>query len=73
MTWNYRVTREVIDGDEHFALREVYYEGDVPASWTAEPVGFEGDSRVEIVASLERALHDARHLGTLHLDETPVS
>jgi hypothetical protein len=50
------MTREVIDGEEQFAVREVYYDdaGKV-ANWTADPCSFAGDTAQETADSISLA------------------
>lgn len=39
MTWNYRI----LDFGTHYALHGVYYDNDIPHSWTEEPCSFTWD------------------------------
>lgn len=55
--WNYRICRETLDnGDFLFTLREVFYdvEGN-PSGWTAEPVGFTGDTWKDVADDISLA------------------
>lgn len=37
--WNYRVIKDVVDGEDHFAVHEVYYNDDGSImGWIASPV-----------------------------------
>ncbi len=40
MTWNYRI----LDFGTHYALHEVYYDNDIPHSWTELPCTFTWDA-----------------------------
>ena len=63
MTWNYRIlvrTSTRPGGEDYFAVHEVFYDydGDIPNSWTAEPVDFGGDTVDEVRKALAQALDD---------------
>jgi len=47
--WNYRVTREVVGGEDVYAVREFYYENDEIKAWSVDPKGPRGDTYVELV------------------------
>lgn len=70
-TWNYRVVRhERGTENEWLGLHEVHYEGGKPVSATAEPIRFVSDVSIEdLVASLERALADAREHPVLDFED----
>lgn len=76
MHWNYRIVRHA---DGSLALYETYYDDDGrPHSRTAEPTTFGCDAdegTEELVASLERATHDARQpvLDDAEISGTPDS
>ena len=58
MSWNYRI----LDHGNHFALHEVFYDGDAVRCWTQQPVGFVVDAHeggVGIAVALEIAQRDA--------------
>jgi hypothetical protein len=64
--WNYRICREMIDGDFFFSLREVYYDEDGnPNGWTAEPVDFAGDTWKDVAEGISLA---SGSIGTAILD-----
>jgi len=42
ITWRYCITREVIDGEDHFTVREVYTSKDGKLSWTEEAIAPRG-------------------------------
>ena len=54
-TWNYRMTVMLLDGDEFWAVRELYYDeaGEVTA-WSESPVTATGQSWRECLADLSR-------------------
>lgn len=61
MTWNFRILGTTFaDGSERFAVHEVFYDydGDIPNSWTAEPIDFGGDTVDEVRQALAQALND---------------
>lgn len=69
MTWNYRVLRHP---DGALALHEVYYDASGrPDRYTAVPVSFAVDADeglTGLIASLERALNDARERPILDVE-----
>lgn len=73
MTWNHRITREVVtnpDGSKDFlyAIREVYYDeaGNV-TSWTKDPIAAVGDTADGVVWALDRMIA-SRGRGVLDLE-----
>lgn len=62
MTWNYRVIKHDQSRPAYFAVHEVYYDekGNVQ-SWTAESVVIVGDSKQEVMKTLEYIMADVRH------------
>jgi hypothetical protein len=49
MHWNHRVIRSRRNGEEWYAIHEVYYDDDgKPETYTAEPDGIEGESLEEL-------------------------
>lgn len=55
--WDYRVTKQVLDGETQYAIREVYYNGTRIVSWTADIIGASGDDVTEVVVDLGRMLN----------------
>lgn len=53
MSWNYRIIK---DGD-NYAVCEVFYEKDIPHSWS-EPVTLEGIDTDDILHQLEMIIKD---------------
>ena len=57
MTWNYRVVKSVINGEESYAIHEAYYNEDgEPKSITVDSIAAYGDSAEELKLDLERML-----------------
>ena len=54
--WNYRMTRETLEGGEHlYSIREVYYDEDgKPNGWTKDPIAASGESAIEAFDELSR-------------------
>jgi len=53
MSWNYRLIRKEHEGEEYFAIHEVYYnEEGVPHSVTQDPVPVLGDTTEEVTHTL---------------------
>ena len=53
MTWNYRVLRQVYDGEDFYAIHEVYYDDDGnPQYCTLNSVGAAGDTMDELKQDL---------------------
>lgn len=55
--WNYRITRESFtdpDGNRAhiYALREVFYDADMPVAWSEEPTSFDGETPGQVIESL---------------------
>lgn len=50
--WQYRIVRDHHEGQPFYTIREVYFEGDQVASWTAEGVDPFGETREEIFQCL---------------------
>lgn len=61
MTWDYRVIKRDKDKNPSFAIHEVFYDeaGEI-MTWTAEPVGVEGDSLKEVKDQLEYMRKDIK-------------
>jgi len=51
MSWNYRVIKHD-EGDEWYAIHEVYYEDDEPSNVTVEPVYPSGSTHEEFEQNL---------------------
>ena len=56
MSWNHRVTVEVIGGVENWAIREVYYDVAGPGNigWTQDAVTPFGETEVELLNDINR-------------------
>jgi hypothetical protein len=54
--WDYRVTKQVLDGETQYAIREVYYNGTRIVSWTADIIGASGETVEEVRDELERMM-----------------
>ena len=53
--WNHRMTVQVVDGEELWDVRELYYDADDNVvGWTAEPVGPHGETVEELRSDLAR-------------------
>jgi hypothetical protein len=53
--WNHRMTVELVDGEESWGVRELYYDAeDNVVGWTAETVAPHGDTVEELRADLAR-------------------
>ena len=61
MTWNHRVTRELLeDGSELFAIREVHYDTDgAVVGWTRDPIAAVGDTAEDVAWALQKMLEGA--------------
>lgn len=70
MTWRYQLTKEKIDGDERFAVREIYFDDDGGVSWTREPIQIVGDSERAITETLIRIRTDVKRGGVLDISST---
>lgn len=72
MTWNYRVTRQLTDDGNIYAIREVYYRADgTIRAWSADPRDPFGETLDEIktdlihmVAAFDRPLVQLNGPGT---------
>lgn len=61
MSWNYRIVRKQYNGEDYFAIHEVYYDKDGKEdAMTKEPVTFVADFKDELIKSLEMALSCAK-------------
>lgn len=56
-TWCYRITREQIDGEDFYTIREVYTAPDGSLSWTEDPIAARGDGWIECADDLSRMSH----------------
>jgi hypothetical protein len=54
-SWNYRMTRRVVDGEPIFEVREVYYDdkGEING-WTENPASPAGDTKLELMDAISR-------------------
>jgi hypothetical protein len=52
--WNHRIIRCEHDGAQFFRVHEVYYDGDVPTSWTENPVSPIGETLAELADEIGR-------------------
>ena len=48
MSWNYRVMKQVFDGDDFLQIHEVYYDKKNKKSWTVNGVTVAGESIEEL-------------------------
>jgi hypothetical protein len=68
MSWNYRVTKLTIQGEECYEIREVHYNEDGSVkSWTEEPAKPFGNSKEELKEVLNK-MQKAFDLPLLDLD-----
>ncbi len=51
-SWNYRVTRIKVDGEDVYEIREVYYTHGQPHSWSADPIAPHGESWHELAEDI---------------------
>lgn len=54
MTWNHRVFNEPTPEGDWLTIREVYYDGDVPKGYTADPIDPSGETLEELGLVLEQ-------------------
>ena len=59
MTWNYRLTRRTVCGEEQYSIREVYYHSapcyEASIGWS-DPIDVTGDTAEEVRETLHRML-----------------
>ena len=53
-TWRYALSREHLDGDDAFFIREIYEDTDGGLSWSENPIAPTGSSWWEIADDLTR-------------------
>lgn len=54
-TWNYRLTVQTVDGEDEWAVREIYYdETGTPVNWSASSVAASGSSWLACADELSR-------------------
>lgn len=55
MSWNYRLTRTTVEGEEAWGIREIYYDeaGEV-MHWTEDTVAAHGETREELADDMNR-------------------
>jgi hypothetical protein len=54
-SWNYRMTKRVVDGQPVFEVREVYYDdGGRINGWTKDPATLAGDTKMELMGVVSR-------------------
>lgn len=51
-SWNYRVTRTKVDGEDVYEIREVYYTYGQPHSWSRDPIAPHGESWHELAEDI---------------------
>ena len=56
MSWNYRVMKQVFDGDDFLQIHEVYYDKKNKKSWTVNGVTVAGESIEELRDVLNKML-----------------
>lgn len=56
VSWNHRVVRQVIHGEEWLGIHETFYDIDGGMAWTEEPGGVVGESVEDLRVTLERML-----------------
>jgi len=61
MTWNYRIIKHDKTKNVYFAVHEVYYDekGSVKG-WTEDPIDIVGDSKQEILNTLNHMVEDTK-------------
>lgn len=69
MTWRYQLTRETVDGETEYAIREVYFDADGGVSWTKNPITITADSQEGIAETLMRIRTDIKRGGALDITE----
>jgi len=67
--WSYRPTVEVIDGEDQWVVREVFFDGDGGVQgWTRDGVTAVGDTRAELIELLTLMLADATRAEPIRID-----
>ena len=56
MSWNYRVMKQVFDGDDYLQIHEVFYYENNEKSWTINGVTVAGESIEELKDTLNKML-----------------
>lgn len=56
MTWNYRIVRHFSNGEEWFAIHEVYYEGGRIVNWLSDPIMLISDEPLGLKDQIEQLL-----------------
>lgn len=56
MTWDHRVVRQIVHGEEWFGIHEAFYSLEGKTVWTEKPVGVVGESIDELRETLERMM-----------------
>lgn len=57
MSWNYRVIKTIIGGEESYGIHEVYYdEQGKPKMYSKDPVPAYGETLLELKEDMERLL-----------------
>jgi hypothetical protein len=54
--WNYRVMKQVFDGDDYLQIHEVFYDENNEKSWTINGVTVAGESIEELKDTLNKML-----------------
>lgn len=68
MSWNYRILVSETNGEDYYAIHEVFYDdGGNPNGWTQEPIDFGGDSVLSVYSALRMAYLDIRRYPPLRI------
>lgn len=68
MVWDYRVTKQVVDGETAHHIREFYYDGGDIVGWTRDPMYAQGETAEGLRADLDRMI-SAFDYPVIDLDE----
>lgn len=70
MSWEFRLVHHTQDDQEWYAIHEVYTDdGGKPWSMTEDPVTFVGDSKADVIESLQRALRSSQAMNVFEVPE----
>jgi len=73
MSWHYQMTRQPVDGEWVYRIREVYHDmvadNDLGIMWTAEEMAPFGESARELQEDVALMLHDAFNYPVLDITD----
>lgn len=67
MTWRYQLTRQEVDGETEYAIRELYIDADGRTGWTKNPIRLVGDGPEGITEMLMRIRADMKRGGVMDI------